>query len=195
MSNSLRATRSRFGIIVTLAASLLLLIATPAAAHTEFGSSSPANEATVDQPVYEISITFAGEASPSGDGFVVLDAEGVERIPDEITSSDNLTWSLRFDEPLIDGTIGVRWKVAAPDAHPIEGTFSFTVAAGIVPTTEPAPASESSSTETTTVPDASSITESEVGIEDTDGGTELADFLNTSDSSAKGVGRVGDDLP
>lgn len=36
---------------------------------------------------------------------------------------------LRFDEPLAGGDIGLRWMVAAPDAHPIGGSFSFTVTA------------------------------------------------------------------
>ena len=119
--------KRRFIVIVALAASLLVLLATPAAAHTEFASSSPADGETIDQAVTEISLIFAGEAMPAGEGFVVLDSEGFVRVPEEVTTTDNLTWTLRFVEPLVGGTVGVRWKVAAPDAHPIEGGFSFVV--------------------------------------------------------------------
>lgn len=108
---------------------VLLTTASPASAHTGFESSNPGDGQTIDQPVAEISLTFEGEATPAGEGFVVLDPSGIIRAPDEVTSDDNLTWTLRFDEPLAGGVVGVRWQVAAPDAHPIDGSFSFTVGA------------------------------------------------------------------
>lgn len=84
---------------------------------------------TLAEPISKISVVFSGEAEPSGQGFVVLDPSGRLRNPDRVTSSDNLTWVLHFDDPIAGGTAGVRWTVAAPDAHPIDGTFSFTVPA------------------------------------------------------------------
>ncbi len=107
---------------------VVLLSATPpASAHTGFESSNPSDGQTIVQPVAEISLTFSGEATPAGEGFVVLDPSGQIREPDEVVSVDNLTWTLRFNEPLVGGVVGVRWQVAAPDAHPIDGSFSFTV--------------------------------------------------------------------
>ena len=106
---------------------VLLSAAPPASAHTGFESSNPRDGQTTDQPVAEISLTFSGEATPAGEGFVVLDPSGQIREPDEVMSVDNLTWTLRFNEPLTGGVVGVRWQVAAPDAHPIDGSFSFTV--------------------------------------------------------------------
>ena len=41
---------------------------------------------------------------------------------------------LGFEPALAGGEVGVRWSVRAGDAHPIEGSFAFTVAAG--PTAE-----------------------------------------------------------
>ena len=113
----------------------LVLIATlwlgiqPAFAHTEFSLSEPTDQSLVTGPVDQISVAFIGEAEPAGEGFVVVDSLGEVRQPDRVTSVDNLTWILGFDAPLPDGPVGVRWKVAAPDAHPIEGSFSFTVEA------------------------------------------------------------------
>ncbi len=116
--------------------SLLLIVfaslwlgTTRAEAHTEFESSNPADQDVIDQPVSEIEVVFAGVADPAGEGFVVLEASGETRTPDTVTSDDRLTWVLGFDPPLTGGTTGVRWSVAAPDAHPIEGSFSFTVSA------------------------------------------------------------------
>jgi copper transport protein len=120
---------------------VLLGAASPASAHTGFESSNPGDGQTIDQPVAEISLTFSGEATPAGEGFVVLDPSGIIREPDEVTSVDNLTWMLRFDEPLGGGVVGVRWQVAAPDAHPINGSFSFTVSAApaeVIAAPEPA---------------------------------------------------------
>ncbi len=108
---------------------VLLSAPAPASAHTGFESSNPSDGQTIDQPVAEISLRFSGEATPAGEGFVVLDPSGQIREPDEVMSVDNLTWTLRFNEPLVGGVVGVRWQVAAPDAHPIDGSFSFTVAA------------------------------------------------------------------
>jgi len=64
MESTLRCGRWLFGAVV---AGLLILIASPALAHTGFESSSPASGDVVEQPVSEISLTFSGEASPVGD--------------------------------------------------------------------------------------------------------------------------------
>lgn len=127
-------------ILVALVA--LVVTATPASAHTGFESSNPSNGQTIDQPVTEISLTFSGDATPAGEGFVVLDPSGQVREPDEVASVDNLTWTLRFDEPLVGGLVGVRWQVAAPDAHPIDGSFSFTVNAETPAAADPPQASQ-----------------------------------------------------
>lgn len=110
----------------SLAVVAIWLSAAPAFAHTSFESSDPADGAIVEAPVDRIELVFSGEAEPAGDGFVVLDPSGTLLVPDRITSADNLTWVLEFDEPLAGGAAGVRWSVAAPDAHPIEGSFAFT---------------------------------------------------------------------
>ncbi len=125
----------------------LVVSPSPAAAHTGFESSSPADGETLDSPVSTISITFSGAAEPAGDGFVVLDASGELRTPDEVVSVDNLTWTLTFSQPLAGGTVGVRWRVAAPDAHPIEGAFSFTVTAPVATTTTEPPVAASSTSQ------------------------------------------------
>lgn len=132
--------RSTFGMVRLLnnmkglAAVGLILLATvlsasPAGAHTGFESSSPADGEVIAEPVSEISLTFTGDATPAGEGFVVLDPTGTVREPDDISTVDNRTWTLRFDEPLAGGDVGVRWMVAAPDAHPIDGSFSFAITA------------------------------------------------------------------
>jgi copper transport protein len=111
------------------AAVRLLLIAKPVSAHTGFESSDPADRTEVTDPVETIILVFTGEAEPTGEGFLVLDANGTQREPTERSTDDGKTWFLQFDPALGPGMIGVRWTVVAPDSHPIEGSFSFTVTA------------------------------------------------------------------
>jgi copper transport protein len=112
-----------------LAVTTLVVLANPVAAHTGFESSDPSDDSTVDQPIEIITLVFSGEAEPTGDGFQILDSSGAVREPTQATTVDGLTWTLRFDPALVGGTVGVRWMVKAPDAHPIEGSFSFTTTA------------------------------------------------------------------
>ncbi len=160
---------------------VLVFAAGPAAAHTGFESSEPADGDVVDGPVDEIIISFSGESQPAGEGFVVLDSSGVVRAPDSVTPGDDLSWVLGFVEPLDEGVVGVRWSVQAPDAHPIDGSFSFTV-------------SSAGSTQTT----ASNVNESPNG-ETSDNSTsvvtpeivDLEAFLDTGDIGAPYASEVG----
>ncbi|MFT5202725.1 MAG: copper transport protein [Candidatus Aldehydirespiratoraceae bacterium] len=195
MYSSLRPIGPRAGATAILVASWLLVTALPAAAHTGFESSSPADGDTIVEPVFEISLTFSGEATPAGDGFVVLDPAGVTRIPDEVTSSGDLTWTIRFDEPLAGGTVGVRWKVAAPDAHPIEGSFSFVVETPAViaaTSTTLSPTTLLPSTPTTAAPPEPAIAEALPATQVLSASVTLAEFLDTRAESAAGAARVGD---
>ena len=98
-------------------------------AHTSFESSTPANGAVLAEPVDEILIAFTNPATEAGDGFVVLDPGGQVRTPTSVSTDDGRVFRLTFDPPLDGGQVGVRWSVRAGDAHPIEGSFSFTVGA------------------------------------------------------------------
>ena len=121
---------------------LMWALAGPAAAHTGFESSDPADGTSVDQPITQLVLRFSGPADQAGDGFVILDPSGTTRTPTTVVAdAEKKVWTLTFDPPLAGGNVGVRWSVQAPDAHPINGSFSFTVTAELpTPTTAPAPA-------------------------------------------------------
>ena len=164
--------------LLLVAVATATALASPAAAHTSFESSDPGDGDAIDSPVEVITLVFSGEAEPTGNGFQVLDPSGTLREPTSATSDDGLTWVLRFDPALAGGTVGVRWEVKAPDAHPIDGSFSFSVAAApAVAPTEPADAGESSAP--ATVPEAA---------RDVD--AELEAFLDTGDGSRFAPSRV-----
>ncbi len=104
-ASSLRSRRHRpllFGAMIGLLLAVTGLAggSLPVSAHTSFGS-----------------------------GFVVLDSTGQVREPASVTTDDGKTFRLAFDPALSDGRVAVRWSVRAGDAHPISGSFSFTVGA------------------------------------------------------------------
>lgn len=157
-------------IALVFAIPLLTLGALPALAHAEFVSSDPSDGAVADDPVTRVEIVFSGEAEPSGEGFVIRDSTGAVRAPDVVSSEDRMTWVLEFDEALSAGATAVRWTVTAPDAHPIEGSFSFT-----------APSAQA----TASAPDASTAKTEAAGT------AGLDDFLDQSGEEAMLVDEFG----
>lgn len=159
------------------------LMAAPAGAHTEFQASDPGDGTVVMTAIDRITVTFTAAAQPAGEGFVVLDASGVVREPDDVASDDGMVWVLGFDEPLPNGRVGVRWTVQAPDTHPIEGSFSFTVdVASPTPVPEPAAAAPTPTPE----PAAESTQDTAE--------TDLATFLDTGGAgptASDGIARIG----
>lgn len=103
----------------------VFLLPAPASAHTEFDGSSPADGAEVTAPLDRVVVSFTEPASASGDGIVLLDAEGAP--VDTTLHGDETDFVLVPATALGPGTYGVAWEVRAGDAHPINGTFSFVV--------------------------------------------------------------------
>jgi len=143
-----RFARLLVAVFVVGAASLLA--ASPAAAHTDFESSTPAADAVVDEPVSIVTLVFTSEAIPAGDQFLALTPAGDLQEPVEIRTSDDKTFALLFEPPLAGGQIGIRWSVQSGDAHVVEGAFAFTVdaPAAAPTTTTPAPPPAGDETET-----------------------------------------------
>ncbi|MFT7475702.1 MAG: copper transport protein [Verrucomicrobiales bacterium] len=184
----IHALRGGVALVVILVFSAVL--AGPAYGHTGFESSTPSDGQLLDAPVSDLTITFSGLAEPAGDGFVIFDSSGDIRTPDSVTSDDDLTWRLGFDAPLTTGTIGVRWRVAAPDAHPIEGSFSFTVDTPAATITTAAVASNTEAlAPTTTSSTLSAINPSEPFTDET--ARAFEEFLDTDDSEAPLSGTLG----
>ena len=150
----MRASRRLLFFLAALSSTFVLLLTVrPASAHTGFESSDPVDGSTVTAPIDEITITFSGAAVPTGEGFVVLDPSGTVRTPDAVGSdSGQQVWTLGFVPPLTDGAVGIRWTVQAPDAHPIMGGFSFTVAGSDVPNPDDPDSAGDASPATATAP-------------------------------------------
>lgn len=123
-----------------IAAGLLAVLAfsgSPASAHAGVESSDPADGAVVDDPVSEITLVFTDETEPVGDGFRVVEANGVVRAPARWESSDGRRFVLQFDPPITGGQISVRWTIRSADSHALSGGIGFTVNASVSASSDP----------------------------------------------------------
>lgn len=115
------------GLFVLAAATLGL--AGPASAHDAAESTSPAQGASLAALPNEVSVTFSNKPLAIGSSFSVKDAGGSEWADGSVQIADNVaSQKLRAGGPA--GTYTVAWRVVGSDSHPIEGTFTFTVASG-----------------------------------------------------------------
>lgn len=129
-------------------------------AHTDFVASDPADGAIVEGPLSSVTVEFTNPAVESGDGFELLEPGGTVRVPNSVDPTDGTSFVATFDPPLEAGAYGFRWDVQAGDAHPIQGSFQFTVA-GATSTTSPSdvstPAAAAPAPSTTTPVDHSTM--------------------------------------
>lgn len=110
-------------------------VASPAAAHTDLVSSSPANGATLDAAPDRITLKFAEAVLPSGAQIVAKSADGTKVAlgPAEVSGAKV---TAAWPSAAAEGAYKVSWRVAGGDGHPLDGTFGFTVKAA--DPTEPA---------------------------------------------------------
>lgn len=157
-----------------------------ASAHTDFDSSVPTDQATVEGPLAEVTVNFTNPAVESGSGFELLDPSGTVSVPSSIDATDGTSFVLRFDPPLTAGTYGVRWKVQAGDAHPIEGSFRFDVTEPELAVAPPIATPPSASTPIAP-PAAAAVSDG------ASGSTSLDQFLaeESTDHGGQPLGRVG----
>jgi len=116
-------------VVAALAfASALLFSAAPASAHDVAESTTPANGAAVTEVPASVAITFNNRPLAIGSG-VTVTAGGENWADGPVEIIDNqAVQKLREGAPA--GEYTVVWRVVSSDSHPIEGTFTFTAAAG-----------------------------------------------------------------
>ncbi len=140
-------------VVAALAfASALLFSAAPASAHDVAESTTPANGASVAVVPASVSITFNNRPLAIGSG-VTVTAGGENWADGPVEIIDNqAVQKLREGAPA--GEYTVVWRVVSSDSHPIEGTFTFTAAAGATSASGSAVASPSASASSAAVPTA-----------------------------------------
>jgi len=100
----------------------------PVSAHAELAGSDPAAGSVVPAPVSTITLTFTEGVEPAADGFLVTLPDASVVTPAYATT-DGAVYQLTLDAPVTSGAVSVGYQVVSSDGHPIDGGFSFEVAA------------------------------------------------------------------
>ncbi|MDN3495130.1 copper resistance protein CopC [Planococcus sp. APC 4015] len=103
-------------------------MATPAQAHDELVSSSPAANSTITDSPAEVTLTFSGEliAGMQSAAVEVIAPDG-QNIATDAPSEDGTSITQRLTPDPPAGTFTVRWKVVSGDGHPISGEYTYTI--------------------------------------------------------------------
>jgi methionine-rich copper-binding protein CopC len=131
-------------LTAVLAATLSVVSAAPASAHTRLVSSTPSQGGSADAPT-EVVLVFSEPVQAGLSAMSVRGADGEEQVsgsPSE--GGDGASVSQALQGPLEPGTYTVAYRVLAGDGHPVTGSFEITAVA-------PAPAPDADAATTTPV--------------------------------------------
>ncbi|AYF27134.1 copper resistance protein CopC [Micromonospora tulbaghiae] len=120
-------TRSVTALLAAVLTALLLVPATPAAAHNSLQEATPARDARLTAAPTQVTLRFLQRLNPSFTTITVSDA-GQRRVPTSAPAVDGATGTVTIDEPLGNGTYTVAYRVVSRDGHPVQGSYRFTVA-------------------------------------------------------------------
>lgn len=118
------------GLIALFA--LTLALATPARAHTDLVSSTPAAGDTVTAAPATIELTFSEPPLQEGSAIVVANEDGSPATSGAATLSGS-TLSIPWPADLKPGKITLTWRIAADDGHVLTDEISFTYSPEVDP--------------------------------------------------------------
>jgi methionine-rich copper-binding protein CopC len=126
----------RVATLVVLASLAVALLPGLAAAHAELVTPTPADKATVTQPVAEVSGIYSEPMKSDGASIIVKNATGATVAQGTVDPANNLRMMAIPAAPLGSGAYSVDWTSVAVDGHVERGTWTFTVAvaATVAPT-------------------------------------------------------------
>ncbi|MYI55934.1 MAG: copper resistance protein CopC, partial [Acidimicrobiia bacterium] len=117
---------------MTLAAALLAMVSSPAAAHTRLLETIPENRTIADAPPERLTLVFAEAVDPRTVQLDVIGADG-DLVPGAalLTPSGADQAVIEFSlPPLDDGVYGLSWITVGPDGHRVAG--EVVVGVGVV---------------------------------------------------------------
>ena len=120
---------NRFRTFVAAGAAAALLAASPAFAHAELVSSTPAVGATLGASPKTITLTFNERIVPAFSKFeLTMPAHGMKIPVDTAVSKDGKKIVGTVRSRLMKGAYKVVWTAAGPDGHKMTGEVAFKVA-------------------------------------------------------------------
>ncbi|MCZ7421258.1 MULTISPECIES: copper resistance CopC family protein [unclassified Micromonospora] len=134
-------------LAAALAATALLLgPVSPAYAHNVLRKATPAQDATLKKAPTRITLEFLQKLNPSFTTITLSDADKQQVTTGEPEVSGT-KGTVTIEPPLANGVYTVAYRVVSRDGHPVQGSYTFTVADPTAtaepspspPTSEPAP--------------------------------------------------------
>jgi copper transport protein len=124
------STSTRIALAVMVAVGLIVLAASPAAAHAYLVEAVPADRSQLEAAPGSVTLTFNEPVELTSGGLRVFDADA-QRVDTEVAASDDAT-AISADLPasLPDGGYVVVYRVISADSHPVAGVVTFTVGDG-----------------------------------------------------------------
>jgi copper transport protein len=128
---SLITTARRAGLLLTLVAVFTVLFASPAAAHAELVSITPANGAQLTSPPAKVQMTFTESVNLIEGGIRLVNESGTTVPTSEPTvRGSTLSWPMPAELP--KGAYVITWRVVSSDGHPVSGASSFGIGTAAV---------------------------------------------------------------
>jgi methionine-rich copper-binding protein CopC len=113
-------------VVVALAFIGLLGSSSPAAAHSRLEATNPANGATIDKQISEVTLQFSEPVDGRFSMVVVKGPGGVSYSMGKLSVTDNTV--TQPVKPLRSGQYTMAWRVVSADGHPVQGSLGFTAA-------------------------------------------------------------------
>jgi methionine-rich copper-binding protein CopC len=116
------------GRVTVAVVAAVLLVSSPAIAHSLLLESSPAADATLTAPPARLTLRFNNRIEKRLSRIAILDEHGTPQalaIAVADGGADRLTASL---PPLAPGAYRVEWHVLSTDGHVVSGGFGFRLA-------------------------------------------------------------------
>ncbi|PPA60240.1 copper resistance CopC family protein [Micromonospora chalcea] len=138
-------TRTVSALLAALfTAALLLVPATPAAAHNSLQEATPARDARLTTAPTQVTLRFLQRLNPAFTTITLRDSTD-RQVPASAPAVDGATGTVTIEEPLGNGTYTVAYRVVSRDGHPVQGSYRFTVAdPAAPPAAAPSPATDAS---------------------------------------------------
>ncbi|MER7457957.1 copper resistance protein CopC [Micromonospora sp. NPDC126480] len=106
---------------------LLLVPASPAAAHNTLKTATPAKDARLTAPPEQITLEFMQKLNPSFTTITLADA-AQQKVPTSEPAVTGTKGTITIDQALTNGAYTVAYRVVSADGHPVQGSYRFTVA-------------------------------------------------------------------
>lgn len=121
------ARLARLGVVIGALVALLLGATVPAWSHADLVGSEPGADATMDRPPGQVRVWFDKPVKLLRGGLEVLGEDGIRvDLGDAGHGQGQEEVTVSLPDALTAGTYTVRWRVQTADAHPQEGSWTFT---------------------------------------------------------------------